>query len=251
MKISATIIVKNEEAHIADCLASLDFVDEIIVVDSGSTDGTEAICRSSTKVRYVNLPWEGFGRQKNRAAGFAENDWILNIDADERVTPELRVAIQSADFNRFSAFRVARENYFGKRWIRRCGWYPDYNIRLYDRRTAGFSERAVHEAVESQGPVGTLIGNLRHFTYSGISDYVARMDRYSALAAEELVKAGRHAGLTDILFRPFWTFVRMYVLKGGILEGYTGLLLSFLYAQYTFLKYAKARELDTIAGKDF
>lgn len=242
MKISATIIVKNEEANIKDCLDSLDFTDEIVVVDSGSSDGTEGICRAYPKVRFSSLPWEGFGRQKNRAAELATNDWILNIDADERVSPELRASIAVADFDRFAAFRMARENYFGRRWIRRCGWYPDAKIRLYDRRQARFSDKVVHEAVECRSPVATLPGNLRHFTYSGIADYVSRMDRYSSLAAEELVKAGKRPGISAILFRPAWTFVKMYLLRGGVLEGYMGLLLSLLYAQYTFLKYAKARE---------
>lgn len=244
MKISATIIAKNEEQNIGDCLASLDFVDEIIVVDSGSTDSTEAICRANPKVRYLVLPWEGFGCQKNKAAGLAQNDWILNIDADERVTPELRASILTVVSDRFVAFRMARENYFGKRWIRHCGWYPDYNSRLYDRRKGRFSERAVHETLECSGPVGTLIGNLRHYSYTGIDDYVARMDRYSSLAAEELLKAGKAPGVTSVLFRPLWTFIRMYLLKGGALDGYIGLLLSLLYAQYTFLKYSKARELN-------
>ncbi|HEY5975309.1 MAG TPA: glycosyltransferase family 2 protein [Geobacteraceae bacterium] len=241
--LSATIIVRNEERNIGDCLASLDFVDEIIVVDSGSSDRTESICRANPLVRFQSLPWEGFGRQKNLAAGLASHDWILNLDADERVTPELRSAILAADRDRYAAFRFARENYFGTQWIRHCGWYPDYNTRLYDRRQASFSERVVHETLTCQGEVGTLGGHLRHYTYRDIADYVARMDRYSTLAAEELVRAGKKPGLLSILGRPVWTFVRMYLLKGGVLEGYTGLLLSILYAQYTFLKYGKAREL--------
>lgn len=241
-KISATIIVKNEEANIQDCLDCLDFVDEIIVVDSGSSDGTEMICRACPKVKFFSYPWEGFGKQKNIAAGLAANDWILNVDADERVTPELRTSIMTAGFDHCAAFRMARENYFGNRWIRRCGWYPDTKVRLYDRRRTSFSEKVVHEGVVEPETTGSLTGNLRHFTYSGIPDYVARMDRYSSLAAEEIIKQGRRPGLSAILFRPFWTFINMYLLRGGFLEGYIGLLLSLLYAQYTFLKYAKARE---------
>lgn len=241
-KISATIIVKNEEANIQDCLNSLDFVDEIVVVDSGSSDTTETICRACPQVKFFSHPWEGFGKQKNVAAGLAGNDWILNIDADERISTELRTSIMAADYGRFAAFRMARENYFGKRWIRRCGWYPDAKVRLYDRRQTAFSEKVVHEGVIEPENTGSLTGNLRHFTYSGIADYVARMDRYSSLAAEEIIKKGRKPGLGAILFRPVWTFLSMYLLRGGFLEGYIGLLLSLLYAQYTFLKYAKARE---------
>lgn len=245
MKIAATIITLNEEANIGACLASLDFVEEIVVVDSGSTDGTAEICRSHPKVRFHELPWEGFGRQKNLAASLAGTDLIFNIDADERVTPELRASLLTADVSTHPSFRLARKNYFGRRWIRRCGWYPDYTVRLYDRKVAGFSERSVHESVVGPGPVGTLSGNLVHYTYRGISDYLKRMDRYSTLAAQEVAKRGKAPGVAKILVKPVFTFLKMYFLKLGFLEGYTGLLLSLLYAQYTFCKYAKARELAT------
>jgi hypothetical protein len=138
---------------------------------------------------------------------------------------------------------VARENYFGRRWIRRCGWYPDYTTRLYDRRVARFSARAVHESLICQGPVGTLQGHLVHYTYLGIGDYLRRMDRYSTLAAQELASSGKSPSLAKLLYKPTFTFLKMYLVKLGLLEGYTGLLLSLLYAQYTFCKYAKAREL--------
>ncbi|MBI1921518.1 MAG: glycosyltransferase family 2 protein [Geobacter sp.] len=242
MKISATIITLNEEKNIGDCLASLDWADEIVVVDSGSSDRTEEICRANPKVRFFHREWEGFGRQKNIAAELAANVWIFNIDADERVSPQLRQSIVTADFERFTGFRVARENYFGKRWIRHCGWYPDYNLRLYDRRRGCFGERAVHEAVSCDGQVGTLAGNLAHYTYSGIADYLRRMDRYSTLAAEEIVKAGKVPGAGSVFFRPLFTVFKMLVLKKGFLEGYTGVVLSVLYGVYTFSKYAKARE---------
>lgn len=242
MKISATVITLNEEKNIGACLESLDFADEIIVVDSGSIDRTKEICQNHPRVRFYGEPWQGFGRQKNSAATVAANDWILNIDADERVSGELRKSILSADCRNFAGFRMARENYFGKRWIRHCGWYPDYNLRLYNRNSASFRERDVHEAVVCTGPVGTLAGNLRHYTYENIADYVKRMDRYSTLAAEELIKGGKTPGAFAVLFRPIYTFVRMYFLQRGFLEGYLGLLLALLYANYTFLKYAKAAE---------
>lgn len=243
MKISTTVIVKDEEKNIAACLQSLDFADEIVVVDSGSSDRTAEICRSHPKVRFFELPWEGFGRQKNLAAELAANDWVFNIDADERVSPELREAILGADLASHDGFRVARENYFAGRRIRYCGWYPDYNLRLYNKKRCRFGERAVHEAVECNGPVGVLAGNLTHYTYDGIDDYVARMDRYSSLAAQEVVKSGRRPGWLALLLRPGFTFFKMYFLKQGVREGYYGLLLSILYSVYTFLKYAKAREL--------
>lgn len=241
--LSATIITLNEERNIADCLASLDFVDEIIVVDSGSTDSTEAICRANPKVRFLSRDWSGYGVQKNCAAGYAANDWILNIDADERVSPELRAAIITADPERSPAFRMARENYFGGRHIRHCGWYPDYTTRLYDRRRCAFNERAVHESLVSPATPATLDGNLRHFTYDGVEDYLQRMLRYSGLAAEEMVREGRRPGLASLFVKPAATFLRMYLVRKGFLEREAGLQLSLLYAVYTFCKYARAREL--------
>ncbi len=242
-KISATIITLNEERNINDCLASLDFVDEIIVVDSGSSDKTEEICRAHPKVRFIPYTWEGYGRQKNVAAEQAVNDWILNIDADERVTPELSASISRAATDGATAFRMARENYFGSRWIKYCGWYPNYSTRLYDRRQCSFIEKSVHESLKHRGGVGTLSGNLKHFTYTGITDYLARMNKYSSLAAEEVLKAGKHPGISALVFKPVFTFFKMYVVKRGFLEGAHGFQLSVLYSAYTFAKYAKAREM--------
>ncbi|MEI6206736.1 MAG: glycosyltransferase family 2 protein [Desulfuromonadales bacterium] len=243
MQLSATVITLNEEKNIADCLASLDFADEIVVVDSGSSDRTAEICRGYPKVRFIHNEWSGYGRQKNFAAELAVNNWILNIDADERVSPQLHRSLEQADRNSFSAARMARENYFGKRWIRHCGWYPDYTTRFYDRRRCRFSERLVHEALEHDGTVATLDGNLRHFTYDGIGDYLRRMDRYSSLAAEEKVREGYRPKPLDLIAGPLFTFLRMFLLKKGFLEGEAGLILSSLYAIYTFCKYAKAREI--------
>lgn len=248
MDISATIIVRNEEINIEDCLASLDFAKEIVVVDSGSTDTTEELCHANPKVRFFQNEWPGFGAQKNFAAEHAKCDWIFNIDADERVSPQLRTSILEADYIGFHSFRVARENYFGGRWIRYCGWYPDYNLRLYNKNKCRYRERLVHESVECRGPVGTLSGNLVHFTYTGISDYILRMDRYSTLAAEQMVLDGKMPSLFDVILRPTFTFFKMFVIKRGALEGYHGILLSALYSIYTFIKYAKAKDICSRKG---
>lgn len=242
MKLSATIITLNEENNIGDCLASLSFADEIIVVDSGSSDKTEEICCANPKVRFIRHTWEGYGKQKNFAAGQAVNDWILNIDADERVTPELLASISNAATDEVTAFRMARENYFGSRWIKYCGWYPNYSTRLYDRRRCSFIELSVHESLKYDGKTGTLSGNLKHFTYADINDYLSRMNRYSSLAADEVLKAGRQPGIAAVVFKPLFTFLKMYVIKRGFLEGFQGFQLSVLYSFYTFSKYAKARE---------
>ena len=243
MRLTATIITRNEEKNIAGCLASLDFADEIIVVDSGSTDRTEEICCGYPKVSFFSRDWPGYGRQKNVAAELASNDWIFSIDADERVTDQLRSSIITAATGAGSAFRVARENYFGQRWVRRCGWYPDYTTRLYDRRRCSFVERSVHESLTCDSKPGTLQGNLKHFTYDGISDYLSRMNRYSSLAADELVKAGKKPGMISVMLKPLFTFLKMYGIRLGFLEGFLGFQLSALYAVYTLAKYAKAREL--------
>lgn len=242
MKTSATIITLNEENNISDCLASLEFVDEIVVVDSGSSDRTADICKANPKVRFVNQPWLGYGRQKNHAAGLASHDWILNLDADERVSKQLRNSIEQADYGSFSAAKIARENYFGDRWITHCGWYPNYTYRLYDRRICRFNERLVHESLEHDERVATLAGNLLHFSYSGISDFLSRNDRYSTLSAEEMFKNGRKIGVISLIFRPLATFIKMFIIRKGFLDGIQGLFLSILYSQYTFWKYAKLRE---------
>lgn len=247
---SATIITRNEEKNIADCLASLDFVDEIIVVDSGSCDRTEEICRSHPKVRFFHQQWLGYGKQKNIAAGLAAHDWILNLDADERVSPALQGSILAADYSTFSTARMARENYFGKRWVRHCGWYPDYNHRLYDRRRCRFSERIVHETLEHDGQVVTLTGNMIHHTYENIADFVQRTNNYSTLSAQEMFREGRRAGLLSLLVHPTATFIKMYVLRRGFLEGLFGLVFSLLYAHYIFSKYAKLAELTQDAAED-
>ena len=243
MNISATIITLNEEKNIGDCLASLDWASEIIVLDSGSGDRTREICLAHPKVRFHEHAWEGFGRQKNLAASLAGSDWILNVDADERVSAELKASIVNAVFDSADGFRIARENYFGNRMIKYCGWYPDFNLRLYDRRRCAFGERAVHEAVECRGEIGTLKGNLIHYTYADVGDYLRRMERYSTLAAGQMIEEGRRPEVSDVIVRPIFTFFKMYVLKRGVLEGYMGFVLSVLYAFYTFCKYAKAREM--------
>jgi uncharacterized membrane protein len=138
---------------------------------------------------------------------------------------------------------MARQNYFGLRWIRHCGWYPDYSSRLYDRRSCSFSERAVHESLQTAGAVATLAGNLVHYTYGGVGDYLERMNRYSGLAAQEYHRVGKTAGLFQMLVKPVATFIKMYLLRRGFLDGRTGLVLSLLYAVYTFCKYAKLSEL--------
>lgn len=242
-KVSVTIIALNEEKNIRDCLESVKWADEIIVSDSGSTDSTVEICREYG-ARVSSDEWLGFGRQKNLCGDRAQNLWVFNIDADERVTAELKAEIAEViKTGDKGAYYVPRKNYFGERWIRRCGWYPDYTLRLYRKDSGRFTDRAVHETVAVNGPKGYLENPLIHRTYRDVSDYLTRMERYSTLAAEEMLSSGRSAGFTDILLRPTLTFLKMYILKLGFLEGSAGVMLSTLYASYTLAKYAKLWEM--------
>lgn len=244
-RLSVGVITLNEEEAIGPCLESVRWADEIIVCDSGSSDKTLAIARQYTDRVYVD-EWRGFSGHKNLCLDRATSPWYLSLDADERVSPELRDRIQAvlADPAALDGYAVPRRNFFLGREIRRCGWYPDRSIRLFRRERGRFGARAVHEGVEVQGRVGTLDEPLLHYTYSSLREYLERMNRYSTMAALELRDSGRRFRAWDLLARPPATFARMYVLQGGLLEGWRGLLLSVLYAFYTFAKYAKLWELS-------
>jgi len=243
-KISVTLITLNEGSNIRACLESVKWADEILVSDSGSNDKTVEICKKYGAKVFFDT-WLGFGKQKNLIAGRANNNWILNIDADERVTSDLRVEIEMIlNKGEYEGYYIPRKNFFGEKWIRHCGWYPDYNLRLYRKDKGQFNERDVHEAVRIEGSMGYLKAPLEHYTYKDIGDYLRRMDRYSTLAAEEMFKNGKNTGLLDLTFRPCFTFLKMFFLQKGFLEGYMGVILSGLYSAYTFSKYAKLREMS-------
>lgn len=243
-KVSVTIITLNEETNIRDCFESVRWADEILVSDSGSSDRTVDICKDYG-ARVFHDEWLGFGRQKNLIAGRAKNDWVLNVDADERITDDLKAEIEQVLYQgNCDGYYIPRKNFFGNKWIKYCGWYPDYNLRLYKKEKGQFNERAVHEAVEIKGSVGYLKNPLEHYTYKDISDYLKRMDRYSMLAAEEMFTNGRSAGYLDLFLRPCFTFLKMFFLQKGFMDGYTGLVLSGLYSSYTFSKYARLWEMS-------
>jgi glycosyltransferase involved in cell wall biosynthesis len=245
--LSVTIITLNEEWNLRPCLESVRFADEIILVDSGSRDLTLSIAKEF-KTQVFQEPWKGFAGQKNSAQDKARGPWILNIDADERVTEELRLEIQKVlqEDPPVAGFRMPRKNFFCGQWIRHGGWYPNYQLRLYKKEAGKFAPREVHEQVEVKGPVGTLNSPLEHYTYHSISDYFKRMDRYSDLSARQYLKEGRRIGWPAIVARSWFTFFQMWILKRGCLDGVNGLLLSVLYSQYTFIKYAKLKEMEKI-----
>src|SRR3990167_994192 len=233
-KVSVTIITMNEEANIQACLESVSWADEVLVSDSGSIDRTVEICKGYNAKVFLDK-WFGFGKQKNLIASRAKNNLVLNIDADERVTPDLRKEIETVlNQDDCDGYNIPRKNFFGNRWVRYCGWYPDYNLRLYRKDKGSFNERDVHEAVKIDGKVGYLNAPLVHYTYRDISDYLKRMDRYSTLAAEEMLKNGRKVSYLSILSRPIATFLKMFFLQKGFLEGYRGLILRPLCELYIF-----------------
>jgi glycosyltransferase involved in cell wall biosynthesis len=241
-KISVAIITRNEEQNIRDCLESVEWADEIVVVDNGSTDQTRQICQEFQARVYLE-EWKGFPRQKNSAIEKTRNEWVFSLDADERVTPDLCQEIASTLENDPSVdgYYIARKNYFLGHWIKQCGWYPDYNLRLFRKSRGRFLEREVHERVEIQGKVGYLKNPMEHRTYRSLSDFFQRINGYTTLAAQEMSKEGKKFRFFDVLFRPPFTFLQMYVLRAGFLEGYVGFLLSLLFSFYTFTKYVKLR----------
>ncbi len=243
-RLSVIVIALNQERNIIPCLESARFADEIVLVDTGSTDRTVELARTCTD-RIFTTEWQGFGATKNFALDQARGDWVFSLDTDERVPEALRNEILQvvADNGPLAGYRVPRKNYFCGRWVRRAGWYPDLTLRLFRRDKGRFREREVHEEVVVDGPVGNLKTPLEHYSYNSISEYVSRMDRYARLAAQELVKSGRRPVAGELLWRPMATFVNRYFLQLGVLEGLTGYTVAVLSAMYTFLKYYYLRQL--------
>jgi glycosyltransferase involved in cell wall biosynthesis len=238
--VSVTIITRDEAAHIGACLASVGWADERIVVDSGSTDGTADLARTSG-ARVIVREWPGYSAQKNFAAEQASHDWILSLDADERVPPDLAAEIQARLGTEppEAGFRIPRVTWHFDRWIRTTDWYPDPQLRLYDRRRARWATHRVHESVRAEGPVGRLRHDLHHYAYQDIAHHHRTMDRYTTLAAESMHAAGRRAGVVALAVHPAAAFLRNYILRRGILDGTAGFIISAMNAYYVFLKFAK------------
>ncbi len=244
--ISVIVITQNEEGNIRECLESVRWADEIIVVDSNSTDKTVAIARRFTR-KIFQQPWEGFGKTKNFALSKAKGEWILSLDADERVTPELAREIQQVVRNgsaKYSAFAIPRRAFFLGRWIKHCGWYPGRVVRLFKRTAGQFSETQVHESLRVSGAIGKLQNDILHYTDPNLHHYFEKYNRYTSLAARDLAARGETFRLRWLLFRPAWTFFRMYVLRAGFLDGIEGFILCKLSSSYVFTKYAKLWELQ-------
>lgn len=243
-KLSVTIITKDEAADIEGALQSVAWADEIVVVDSMSRDDTVAIARRYTD-RVVVREWPGYVAQKNHAATLASHDWILSLDADERISPALAAEIQAVLSSQPTAraFRCPRVTFHLGRWVRTTDWYPDYQRRLYDRRSAEWIGQYVHEGLAVRGRVGSLRGEIQHFAYRNIAEHLETIDRYTTYAAHQLQEAGRHADWLQLAFHPPLAFVRNYVLRGGFRDGVPGFIISAMNAYYVFLKFAKLWEL--------
>ncbi|HUQ89365.1 MAG TPA: glycosyltransferase family 2 protein [Vicinamibacterales bacterium] len=244
MPVTATIITFNEAANIQAALESLSWADEIIVVDSESTDNTAAIALKFTS-KVIIRPWPGYVAQKNFAAEQASHDWIFSLDADERVTPELAAEIKGvlARGPRAAGYRVPRVTFHLGRWMRSTDWYPDYQLRLYDRHRAQWSGKYVHESVKADGPVEYLRSELQHFAYRDAAHHLETMERYTTLAAKQMFEEGRRAGFFHLMVHPPAAFLRNYVLRGGFRDGKAGLIVSAMNARYVRLKFAKLWEL--------
>lgn len=237
--LSVIIITKNEALNIRECLDSVKWADEIIVVDSGSTDDTVAICREYTPRVYFH-DWSGFGVQKNRALDYASKNWILSLDADERVTPELRAEIETAMRDgRAQGYEIPRLSSFCGRYIHHSGWHPDYVTRLFLRNNGRFTNDLVHERVVIDGVVGRLGQNLLHESFRDLDQLLAKMNHYSSAGAEMLGKKGRDATLTQAISHGLWAFVRSYIVRAGFLDGAEGFMLAVSTAEGTYYRYAK------------
>ena len=240
--LACVVITKNEEANIRDCLGSIRWADELIVVDAESRDRTAELARTSGAKVWVR-PWPGFGLQKNFGMAQASSDWILILDADERLTEELRGEIKACLDGWTSgapvAYRIPRRNFFYGAWVRGGGVYPDYQVRLFRRGLAQYNDVAVHENLIVDGEIGTLVGHLDHYTERRIQDHFKKFGLYTTLAAQEKAKTVRTVGWIDLVFRPLVVWVKTHVLKQGFHDGVRGLIVCVFASMYTFVKYAK------------
>ena len=242
--ISAIVITKNEAKNIAGCLESLSCADEIVVVDSGSEDGTVEIAKGFTDRVFV-VEWKGYALTRQYALERAAGEWVLWLDADERLTPELASAVRRVvdEDAPFAGYRMPRKAYFLGRWMKHGGWYPGYVVRLFRREKARFNALRVHEKLIVDGAVETLREPILHYTDDSIAYYFEKFNAYTSLAAQDLVDRNRKVSVLGLLFRPVHMFVKMYLLRRGFLDGMEGFLLAIFSATYVFTKYAKVWEL--------
>lgn len=251
MPLSVVLITHNAAAQLPDCLASVAFADEVVVVDSDSSDGTAEVA-ARYGARVLTKEWLGFGRQKQFAVEQAAHDWVLCLDADERVSPELAASmVRALQAPEAQAYRMARCNRFLGRWLRHGEGYPDWSLRLFHRRHARWSDDDIHEKVlvSSGTALGTLQGDLLHESGEDLGRYLEKQNRYTALAAQDLYRRGRRTGLVEIALSPLLRFVKFYLLRLGFLDGMPGLVHISIGCMNSFMKYAKLIELHRNQGR--
>ncbi len=247
--ISVNIICKNEEKNIEDCLKSVVWADEIIVVDGESSDKTAEIARKYTINVYTNK-WEGFAKQRQFAIDKSSKEWVLVLDADERCSNELReeiLSIINTNDVKYKGFKLPRKNFFLSKWIKHGGWYPGYQKRFFRRESTKISDRLVHEGYEIDGETGVMKNDIIHYTVQSISEFMTKVNKYSSLQAEE--KRGRKkVGFTDMLFRPIWGFINMYFIRAGFRDGIHGIMVANFDVITNMLTYMKIWESQNKNG---
>jgi len=246
--VSVCVITKDEEGNLPGCLASVKWADEVVVVDSRSADRTREIA-AAAGARVIERDFPGHIEQKNFAVGEARHDWVLCLDADERLSPELAASVQAALEGEGgpggpAGYECARLTFHCGHPIRHGGWYPDRKLRLFDRRRGKWGGRNPHDRVEVEGAVARLAGDLLHFSYRSLSDHLRQIDFFTTIAAREKRARGERSSLLRMALRPTWKFFRMYLFKAGFLDGVQGFVVAALGCHYVFLKYAKLRELE-------
>lgn len=230
--LSVMILTKNSEHYLSEVLQSASFADEIVVLDSGSSDKTEIIAKSFKNVNFISHEWLGFGAMKQLGVDMAKNEWVFVLDSDEIITEALKAEIlQTLKKPEFSAYKVARLNYFFGSPIRRCGLYPDYSLRFFNKNYAKFDGREVHEKVVAKCAVGVLKEHFIHYAYENYEQFLDKQKRYASL--------NHRPNAVKSCLNPLWTFIKLYFLKGGFLEGQRGVKIALGYAKYTFWKYKK------------
>ncbi len=244
-KISAVVITYNEEDNIRRCLESLSWVDEIVVVDSYSQDDTKKIVSDFTDKIY-DVEWEGFGKKKEFARKKASSEWVLSVDCDEVITPDLKDEVLKAvnEKDNYDGYYIPRRSNFLGKWMNHSGWYPDYVLRLFKKEKAKFNQALVHEKIEVFGKIGYLKNSLLHYTDPDIKSYLSKLDFYTTLNAEELLKKKKKTKVFDFILRPLGIFFKMFFLKRGFLDGIHGFILAVLSSFYVFIKYAKLWDLQ-------
>lgn len=246
-RLSAILIVRNEIANLSDCLQSLAFADEIIVVDSGSTDGSIECARALGALVTKTPDWPGFGPQKNRALAQATGDWVLSIDADERVTPALAAEIlQAISSGAHAAYEMPRRSWFCGQWVYHSGWWPDRVTRLFRRGSAQFSEDLVHERLllDPGQSLGRLREALLHYSYRSLEQVLDKVNSYSSAGARMRHAQGQHASLAKAIRHGLWAFIRTWIIRRGFLDGRAGFLIALMNAEASFYRYAKLQQLS-------